>query len=135
AARPAPAGGDPVLRLPHHGGVGPDHVRNSGVEPFPAAHADADGRLVSEALRMGGTHRFCRRDRGLDHHRGRPATVDGLWRDALGGYMVVYLIMFPSGAYLMWRIVKMGPGRGDEHGPVESGVPKHPVIGVPEGQQ
>jgi cytochrome d ubiquinol oxidase subunit I len=54
---------------------------------------------------------------------------------SLAGYMVVYLIMFPSGAYLMWRIVKMGPGRGDEHGPVESGVPKHPVIGVPEGQQ
>jgi cytochrome d ubiquinol oxidase subunit I len=80
----------------------------------------------------------------------QPWTVYGLMRTAesvspsltgwdvllsLLGYMVVYLIMFPSGAYLMWRVIKKGPAQADEHGPVESGVPKHPVTGVPEGQR
>jgi cytochrome d ubiquinol oxidase subunit I len=53
---------------------------------------------------------------------------------SLAGYMIVYLIMFPAGALLMWRIVHKGPGQADETGPVGSGVPKHPVVGVPEGQ-
>ncbi|HEY4124833.1 MAG TPA: cytochrome ubiquinol oxidase subunit I [Rhizomicrobium sp.] len=80
----------------------------------------------------------------------QPWTVYGLMRTAqsvspsltgwdvllsLAGYMIVYLVMFPSGAFLMWRIVRKGPGRGDETGPVESGIPKHPVVGVPEGQR
>lgn len=54
---------------------------------------------------------------------------------SLAGYIIVYLIMFPAGGLLMRRIVRKGPGTGDETGPVESGIPKHPVVGVPEGHR
>lgn len=79
----------------------------------------------------------------------QPWTVYGLMRTAdsvspsltgwdvllsLLGYMAVYLLMFPAGALLMRRIVRKGPGRVDEPGPVGSGVPKHNVVGMPEGQ-
>ncbi len=80
----------------------------------------------------------------------QPWTVYGLMRTAdsvspsltgmdvalsLAGYVIVYLIMFPAGGLLMRRIVRKGPGGGDESGPVESGVAKYPVVGVPEGHR
>ena len=49
---------------------------------------------------------------------------------SLLGYVVVYLIMFPSGAWLMARIVRNGfvP---PVHAPVEAGVAKAPVVAPP----
>jgi Cytochrome bd-type quinol oxidase, subunit 1 len=79
----------------------------------------------------------------------QPWTVYGLMRTAdsvspsltgfdvllsLLGYMVVYLIMFPSGYYLMRRIVRAGPAEPAlEPDAIESGRPKSPVRAVPEG--
>jgi cytochrome d ubiquinol oxidase subunit I len=76
----------------------------------------------------------------------QPWTVYGLMRTAdsvspsltgfdvalsLLGYMIVYLVMFPSGALLMARVVNRG--FGDEHdAPIEGGRPKAPVVPVPE---
>lgn len=79
----------------------------------------------------------------------QPWTVYGLMRTAdsvspsltgfdvllsLLGYVVVYLIMFPSGYYLMRRIVRAGPAEPVlEPDAIESGRPKSPVRAVPEG--
>lgn len=52
---------------------------------------------------------------------------------SLLGYVVVYLIMFPSGAWLMARVVRNGfvpPA----HSPVEAGVAKAPVVAPPGAQ-
>jgi len=76
----------------------------------------------------------------------QPWTVYGLLRTAdsvspsltggdvllsLLGYMVVYLIMFPAGFYLMYSIVSKGVS-ADETAPVESGRPRNPVVAPPE---
>jgi cytochrome d ubiquinol oxidase subunit I len=53
---------------------------------------------------------------------------------SLLGYIVVYLIMFPTGAFLMARIVRNGfvtPSKGEE-GPVAAGVTRAPVVAPPE---
>ena len=78
----------------------------------------------------------------------QPWTVYGLMRTAdsvspsltgfdvllsLFGYMVVYLIMFPSGYFLMRRIVRAGPAEPElEPDEIESGRPKNVVRPVPE---
>jgi cytochrome d ubiquinol oxidase subunit I len=52
---------------------------------------------------------------------------------SLLGYIVVYLIMFPTGAFLMARIVRNGfvtPAK-EEEGPVAAGVTRAPVVAPP----
>lgn len=76
----------------------------------------------------------------------QPWTVYGLLRTAdsvspsltgtdvlisLGGYMIVYLIMFPAGVLLMARIVRKGPGSRGEDTPVRGGRPGQPVEALP----
>jgi cytochrome d ubiquinol oxidase subunit I len=49
---------------------------------------------------------------------------------SLAGYIVVYLIMYPAGAMLLFRIIRRGPA--DEHNDaVESGRPRSPVEALP----
>jgi cytochrome d ubiquinol oxidase subunit I len=52
-------------------------------------------------------------------------------------YMVVYLIIFPAGAFVMARIVRAGPADGPESdSPIESGRPSGPVrIELSSGRQ
>src|SRR5215471_5714996 len=48
---------------------------------------------------------------------------------SLAGYMVVYLLIYPAGLFLMLRIVRKGPGRSDElDSPIEGGRPQAPVL-------
>jgi cytochrome d ubiquinol oxidase subunit I len=80
----------------------------------------------------------------------QPWTVYGLMRTAdsvtpsltatdvvasLLGYIVVYLIMFPAGAFLMARIVRAGfvaaPTKEQLPEPVAAGVPRAPVVAPP----
>lgn len=78
----------------------------------------------------------------------QPWTVYGLLRTAdsvspsltggdvaltLAGYMLAYLIMFPAGVLLMWRIVRRGPDAEPVKGPVESGRPESPIQALPAG--
>jgi len=51
---------------------------------------------------------------------------------SLLGYMVVYLIMFPTGLWFIARIVRGGVA-GEEDTPVEGGRPSAPVKPVPGG--
>jgi cytochrome bd ubiquinol oxidase subunit I len=84
----------------------------------------------------------------------QPWTVYGLLRTAesvspsltsfdvamsLAGYMVVYLLIYPWGLFLMLRIVRKGPGRSDElASPIQGGRPQAPVLagalGLAEGE-
>jgi cytochrome d ubiquinol oxidase subunit I len=84
----------------------------------------------------------------------QPWTVYGLLRTAesvspsltsfdvaisLAGYMLVYLLIYPSGLFLMLRIVRKGPGPSDElASPIEGGRPQAPVLagalGLAEGE-
>jgi cytochrome d ubiquinol oxidase subunit I len=86
---------------------------------------------------------------GLDHppkSAASPGTVYGVMRTAhsvtpsltgfdvllsLTGYMVVYLIMFPTGLWFLTRIVRGGV-LPEEDTPVEAGRPAAPVKPVPE---
>src|SRR5262252_4145575 len=74
----------------------------------------------------------------------QPWTVYGLLRTAesvspsltsfevvisLAGYMLVYLLIYPWGLFLMLRLVRKGPGRSDElASPIEAGRPQAPVL-------
>jgi cytochrome d ubiquinol oxidase subunit I len=74
----------------------------------------------------------------------QPWTVYGLLRTAesvtpsltsfdvamsLASYVVVYLLIYPWGVFLMLRIVRKGPGRSDElASPIEGGRPQAPVM-------
>ena len=74
----------------------------------------------------------------------QPWTVYGLMRTAesvspsltssdvaisLAGYILVYLLIYPSGLFLMLRIVRRGPGPSDEPAsPIEGGRPQVPVL-------
>jgi cytochrome d ubiquinol oxidase subunit I len=49
---------------------------------------------------------------------------------SLLGYMVVYLIMFPTGLWFVRRII-LGGVAPEEATPVEAGRPAHPVKPVP----
>ncbi|MGQ0741400.1 MAG: cytochrome ubiquinol oxidase subunit I [Alphaproteobacteria bacterium] len=77
----------------------------------------------------------------------QPWTVYGLMRTAdsvspsltggdvmlsLAGYMIVYLVMFPAGLFLMLRMVRRGMPAAIEEAPVESGRPRAPVVAPPE---
>jgi cytochrome bd ubiquinol oxidase subunit I len=77
----------------------------------------------------------------------QPWTVYGLLRTAnsvtpsltgfdvllsLAGYMIVYLIMFPSGFILMRNVVRRGMPAADDREPIESGRPAAPVVAPPE---
>ena len=42
-------------------------------------------------------------------------------------YVVVYLIIFPIGLFVMLRIVWRGPAAAEEDAPVVSGRPKAPI--------
>src|SRR5499426_4307386 len=58
---------------------------------------------------------------------------------SLAGYMVVYLLIYPAGLFLMLRIVRKGPGPSDElDSPIEGGRPQAPVLagalGLAEGE-
>ncbi len=84
----------------------------------------------------------------------QPWTVYGLLRTAesvspsltsfdvvvsLAGYMLVYLLIYPSGLYLMLRIVRKGPEHASEEAsPIEGGRPQAPVLagalGLAEGE-
>jgi cytochrome bd ubiquinol oxidase subunit I len=84
----------------------------------------------------------------------QPWTVYGLLRTAesvspsltsfdvaisLASYMVVYLLIYPWGLFLILRIVRKGPGRSDElASPIEGGRPEAPVLagalGLAEGE-
>jgi cytochrome d ubiquinol oxidase subunit I len=47
-------------------------------------------------------------------------------------YMIVYLIIYPTGLGFMWRIVRGGPADSvTEGGPIESGRPDRPVHALP----
>jgi cytochrome bd ubiquinol oxidase subunit I len=74
----------------------------------------------------------------------QPWTVYGLLRTAdsvspsltgldvlisLLAYMTVYLLMYPVGIFLMWRIVRRGPAvAGEAETPIEAGRPQAPVL-------
>jgi cytochrome d ubiquinol oxidase subunit I len=74
----------------------------------------------------------------------QPWTVYGLLRTAqsvspsltgydvalsLAGYMLVYLLIYPSGVLLMLRVVRQGPGHIAEQAPtIEAGRPQAPVL-------
>ncbi len=79
----------------------------------------------------------------------QPWTVYGLFRTAqsvspsltsrdvaisLAGYMLVYLLVYPSGLLLMLRVVRKGPGPHTEQtSRIEAGRPKAPVLaGAPD---
>lgn len=77
----------------------------------------------------------------------QPWTVYGLLRTAnsvspsltgldvilsLIGYIIVYLIIFPVGAFLMARIVRKGPSPAVLEEPIEGGQPRGPVVTPPE---
>ena len=51
---------------------------------------------------------------------------------SLIGYMVVYLIIFPVGIFLMARIVRNGPAQIIHKEPVEGGQPSNPIVTPPE---
>jgi cytochrome d ubiquinol oxidase subunit I len=44
-------------------------------------------------------------------------------------YMIVYLIIFPAGAWIMARIIAKGPAVADEHSDeeIEGGRPSKPI--------
>jgi cytochrome d ubiquinol oxidase subunit I len=79
----------------------------------------------------------------------QPWTVYGLLRTAesvspsltsfdvamsLAGYMVVYLLIYPWGLFLMLRIVRKGPEHSDElASPIEAGRPQAPVLAATLG--
>ena len=46
-------------------------------------------------------------------------------------YMFAYLVIFPVGLMVLWRIVKRGPAAGDPVSPIESGRPAGPVEALP----
>src|SRR5262245_57853768 len=74
----------------------------------------------------------------------QPWTVYGLLRTAesvspsltgldvaisLAGYMLVYLLIYPWGLFLVLRIIRKGPGYADEHASrIEGGRPEAPVL-------
>jgi cytochrome d ubiquinol oxidase subunit I len=77
----------------------------------------------------------------------QPWTVYGLMRTAdsvspsltgfdvllsLAGYVVVYLIMFPSGFMLMRSVARKGIPAAEDKEPIESGRPAAPVVAPPE---
>jgi len=48
---------------------------------------------------------------------------------SLAGYMIVYLLIYPWGLFLMLRIVRKGPEHSDElASPIEGGRPEAPVL-------
>jgi len=58
---------------------------------------------------------------------------------SLAGYMLVYLLIYPWGLFLMLRIVRKGPEHSDElASPIEGGRPQAPVLagalGLAEGE-
>jgi cytochrome d ubiquinol oxidase subunit I len=72
----------------------------------------------------------------------QPWTVYGLLRTAdsvspsltgvdvlisLLGYIAVYLIIFPAGAFVVARIIRKGPAGADADSPVENGRPSRPI--------
>jgi cytochrome d ubiquinol oxidase subunit I len=80
----------------------------------------------------------------------QPWTVFGLMRTAnsvspsltgmdvlisLIGYIVVYLIIFPSGFFVMRRIIRLGPQAQGSDGPVQSGRPTLPITALPMAPQ
>jgi cytochrome d ubiquinol oxidase subunit I len=46
---------------------------------------------------------------------------------SLLGYMAVYLIIFPAGFFVMWRIARKGPAAAEAYAPIESGRPSRPI--------
>jgi len=74
----------------------------------------------------------------------QPWTIYGLLRTAesvspsltssdvvisLAGYMLVYLLIYPSGLFLMLRIIRKGPAHADEQAvQIEVGLPQAPVL-------
>jgi cytochrome d ubiquinol oxidase subunit I len=50
-------------------------------------------------------------------------------------YVCVYLVIFPVGVSVMFRIVRRGPAASEEDSPIGSGRPKSPIeaLGTPEG--
>ena len=85
SARPAPAGGAALLRLPHHGRHRAHHaVRGrDGAGVAPRRPVLPDG-LVPAALPMGGAARLRCGDCRLDDNGGRAAALDRVWPDAYG---------------------------------------------------
>jgi cytochrome d ubiquinol oxidase subunit I len=80
----------------------------------------------------------------------QPWTVFGLLRTAnsvspsltgtdvlisLIGYVAVYLIIFPSGFFVMSRIIRLGPQAQGSDGPVQSGRPTLPITALPIAPQ
>ena len=53
---------------------------------------------------------------------------------SLIGYMAVYLVIFPSGFFVMRRIIRLGPQAQAADGPVQSGRPVLPVAALPGAQ-
>jgi cytochrome d ubiquinol oxidase subunit I len=81
----------------------------------------------------------------------QPWTVYGLLRTAdsvspsltgtdvlisLAGYMLAYLVIYPSGLIIMARLVRKGPGAAEEEiNAIESGRPAQPVEALPISQR
>lgn len=51
---------------------------------------------------------------------------------SFAGYMLVYLIIFPSGIILMTRVVRKGPSDTGKKEPIEGGQPSSPIVTPPE---
>jgi len=50
---------------------------------------------------------------------------------SFAGYIVVYLIIFPTGLVIMARILRSGPDASDTLDPIESGRPASPIQALP----
>jgi cytochrome d ubiquinol oxidase subunit I len=79
----------------------------------------------------------------------QPWTVYGLLRTAdsvspsltgldvalsLLGYILVYLVIYPTGLFFMARIARQGPVETQGEAPIESGRPAQPVIALPPAE-
>jgi cytochrome d ubiquinol oxidase subunit I len=60
-----------------------------------------------------------------------PSLTGGEVLISLLGYMLVYLVIYPVGGWMMWKAVLKGPG--DIQAPVAGGRPAAPVVPPPQG--
>ena len=50
---------------------------------------------------------------------------------SLSLYIIVYLVIYPIGLYLMLQRVWFGPVSGDSEAPIQAGRPKGPIEALP----
>jgi cytochrome d ubiquinol oxidase subunit I len=60
-----------------------------------------------------------------------PSLTGGNVAVTLAGYVTVYLIMYPAGAFLLARTIRGGFGPSPPHDPIEGGQRKAPIAALP----